>query len=215
MNFLRHFFTLLIALSFTTIVFSCAQEDDIKLDETVFEPNNPDIPKIMFTSDNASNDDFSFWIKTTDFIFVDWGNGITDRYTPTSENGELIKGQLDGHTVKIYTNSGSTIKYLDLQGKRIKNIELKNSIGLETLFLNNNKISVLDLSKNTSLKNVNIEENTLNNEEIDKTLQSLHTNHTSTNKGYVTIGDGNDGNKKPTQNIIDWLVKSNWNVIQD
>ena len=127
----------------------------------------------------------------------------------------MIKGQLDGHTVKIYTNSGSTIKYLDLQGKRIKNIELKNSIGLETLFLNNNKISVLDLSKNTSLKNVNIEENTLNNEEIDKTLQSLHAKHTSTNKGYVTIGDGNDGNKKPTQNIIDWLLENNWNVIQD
>ena len=71
MNFLRHFFTLLIALSFTTIVFSCAQEDDIKLDETVFEPNNPDIPKIMFTSDNASNDDFSFWIKTpTLFLLI-------------------------------------------------------------------------------------------------------------------------------------------------
>ncbi len=215
MKFLRHFFTILLAFSLCSIVVSCAQDDDVALDESVFEPNNPDIPKIMFTSENASDDDFSFWIKTTDFILIDWGKGITDRYMPTSENGLLIKGQLAGHTVKIYTNDGATIKYLDLQGKRIKNIDFKNSVGLETLLLNNNKVTTLDLSKNTSLKKINIEENNFKTEELDKTLQSLHKNNTVENPGTITIGDGNDGNAKPTTSIVEGIQKLNWKVIQD
>ena len=215
MKFLKYFFAIALAFSLISVAHSCIKEDEVVLDEITYEPNNPNTPKVVFTSNNLTSEDFSFWIISGNTFSIDWGNGKKVEYPANSPSGSLIKGTLEGDNIKLFTASVSTLTSLDLQGKKIKKIDIKNAIGLQTLLLNNNKLGSIDFSTNSALKEINIEENSFKTEDLDAALKSLHGKNTSSNPGKITIGDGNDGNAKPSTEAINFAKNMFWQVVTD
>ena len=215
MKIFKNLFAIVLAFSLISVAHSCIKEDEVVLEEITYEPSNPNIPKIVFTSNNLTSEDFSFWATSSNKFSVDWGNGKKVEYPANSPDGSLIKGTLEGDVINIYTTSANDLKLVDLQGKKIKKIDLKNAIGLETILLKDNKLDNINFGTNAGLKVINIEANSFKTEDLDAALKSLHGKNTASNPGKITIGDGADGNAKPTNDAINFAKNIHWQVITD
>lgn len=214
MKIFRLFFAFLVAFGVSSMMISCENNDEVAIEENTYDPENPNIPKISFVTNESTATEFSFWLKSSQNITVDWGDYQKMTYPISNPNGEIIKGNLVRQLVKIYANSGKSITTLNLEKRALKQLDIQNAIGLENLMLENNKLSSLDISKNTKLEFLDLGENKFKTEDLDKVLKSLPNRNTKT-PGEISIGDGDDGNERPSAEALNFAKNMNWKVNQD
>ncbi len=114
---------------------------------------------------------FSFYITSTKPVLVDWGTGTPVEYSPT--DGDYSKpykvsgtsvADSEGNAVIHITTAGN-VTALDLSRDADSTDKCTAAINaelwteLETLDLSGNKLTELDVSKNTALKNLDVSEN--------------------------------------------------------
>ncbi len=214
MKIFRLFSAFLVAFGISSMMMSCENNDDVNIEENAYDPENPNIPKISFVTNESTATEFTFWLKSSQNIAVDWGDYQKTTYQISNPNGEIIKGNLVRQLVKIYVNSGKSITTLNLEKRALKQLDIQNAIGLENLMLENNKLSSLDISKNTNLEFLDLGENKFKTEDLDNVLKSLPNRNTKT-PGEIIIGDGADGNERPSAEAITFAKNMNWKVNQD
>lgn len=214
MKTFRLFLAFLVAFGVSSMMMSCENNDDISIDENAYDPEDPNIPKISFVTNESTATDFSFWLKSSQDISVDWGDYQKMAYEISNPNGEIIKGTLIQQLVKIYANTGKSITTLNLEKRALKQLDIQNAISLENLMLENNKLSSLDISKNTNLEFLDLGENKFKTEDLDKILNTLPNRNTKT-QGEIIIGNGADGNERPTTEALNFAKNMNWEVNQD
>jgi hypothetical protein len=111
------------------------------------------------TTLNLPGSPFSFEIATAvdTIVSVDWGNGILVDY-PSSTALTELSGQLAGDMVKIY---GAHITSLNVDNKKLTALDVSGITGLKELFCSNNWLTHMDLWQNTLLETFDCSNNLL------------------------------------------------------
>ncbi|MGI6222217.1 MAG: T9SS type A sorting domain-containing protein [Prevotella sp.] len=121
-------------------------------------------------------------------IYVDFGDGEQKEFTIQSyisNWGANVKGQLQGDTIKVYTDKGVQLKEINLSSSKINFIDMSNSHALSTVNLSSNELTEIDLRGNTKIQQLTLDNNQLT--KLDPLTNNYLTNLSCVNNQIDTI----------------------------
>ena len=116
-----------------------------------------DTASVTLKTSLASGTKATITVCGDDNVYIDWGNGVLVATVTSSTDCVTVEKAVLGDTVKIYTHGALTL--LSATDMKITEADVSNAVDLETLDLPGNKLSSIDLSKNTALTTLDLSDN--------------------------------------------------------
>ena len=151
---------------------------------------------VTLTTSKAVGEKMQLMVNPTGVISVNWGDGTFVEYQPTTDAFRFIEGEVKGQTIEI-KGSENTWDLLGCAGQNITSIDVTNAPELRSLYVQDNEIKSMALSKAKNLTDLNAANNVMSGtgvkpathalmENIDLSGNSIKNNGSGTTFAYST-----------------------------
>ena len=151
---------------------------------------------------------FQFYLKGSGVATVDWGDG-SEKVMLTIDGSTSFSHDYPSATIRTISINGDNITEFAASGDfNITSLDVSHCTELTRLYAHSLLTSV-DLSKNTSLKSIEVQDNRLTTEALNALFGTLHSNSFEGGSKIIYVY-GNPGEKTCDRSIAErkgWTVK--------